>query len=97
MAHSEFEYHGAPPRPRGRWPDSARITQSAHSHAAAIMGTAGGNVHKSGPSSVGETAKVKSLIPQGDERTSLFWFFFMGPGQIPTGTSYTLIKSLSGS
>ena len=96
MALSGLEYHVALPLPRGRGPDSARITWNAHSQAAAIMGTAGGNVHKSGPSSVGETAKAKSLIPQGDERTPLFWFFLMGPGQIPTGTSYTLIESLSG-
>ena len=49
------------------------------------MGTAGGNALKRGLSTVGETEKVKSLIPTVLKRFSYFGFSLWGQGKETTG------------
>lgn len=82
------------PLPCKRRPDSSRLMQGVHSHAATIMEAAGGNVHKSRALSIGDPARVKSSTSKV-LKTLWFWFFLMRTGQIPAGcpwTSYTPIK-----
>lgn len=61
MVPSELSSTVALPLQRKRFPDSAKLMQGVHSHAAATMGTARGNVHRSRASSVADPARVKSF------------------------------------